>query len=107
MSIGQLHHPISSQSEEVQQRLTEQFARVDAYQYNPSSIRLRIVDERFRGLPKLARVDLVEPFLDGLTADLQEQLIFVLCLASGEETDPDFGCLNREFEEPDPPAIAC
>lgn len=100
MSIGHVHHQTTTDSENVQQRLTQVFARVDAYQYNPASIRVRIFDERFRKLPKLDRIDLTEPFLEPFPDDIQRQMTFILCLAPGEETDPSFWALNREFEDP-------
>jgi hypothetical protein len=100
MSIGQTQSRTSADSENVQQRLSQEFAKVEAYQHNRASIRVRIFDERFRSLPKLDRIDLIEPFLGRFAEDIQQQLIFILCLAPGEETDPSFWALNREFEDP-------
>lgn len=101
MSVGEIHRQTTA---DVRQRLAQEFSRVDAYQYNPASIRVRILDERFRNLPKLDRIDLIEPFLEQFSDDVQQQIIFILCLAPGEETDPSFWALNREFEDPAPGA---
>lgn len=104
MSIGEAHHQTTAASESVRQRLAQEFARVDAYQYNIASIRIRIFDERFRKLPKLDRIEIVEPFLEEFPEDVQQQLIFILCLSPGDELDPNFWSLNREFEVPAPGA---
>lgn len=104
MSVGEIHHQTSAESEIVQQRLAQEFSRVEAYQYNPASIRVRVFDERFRKLPKLDRIDVIEPYLEQFEEEVQQQIIFVLCLAPGEETDPSFWALNREFEDPAPGA---
>lgn len=102
MSIGHVQHQTTADSDNVQLRLAQEFSRVEAYQYNPASIRVRVFDERFRKLPKLDRIDVIEPFLEQFGEEVQQQIIFVLCLAPGEETDPSFWALNREFEDPAP-----
>lgn len=104
MSVGEIHHQTTAESESVRQRLAQEFSRVDAYQYNIASIRVRIIDERFRKLPKLDRIEIVEPLLEQFPEDVQQQLIFILCLAPGDELDPNYWALNREFEDPAPGA---
>ena len=42
------------------------FDQVDAYRYNPASIRVRVIDRRFEGLSPEQRDALVEPHLDEL-----------------------------------------
>ena len=101
MSIGQSAHATTTGSDLVQQHLSAHFQRVDAYQYNPASIRVRIIDEQFRTLPRLERVDRIEPFLSDLPEELQQQIVFILPIASGEETDAGYLWLNREFELPE------
>ncbi len=101
MSTGHKQHAVTAASASVQEQLSEHFSGVEAYQYNPAAIRVRIIDERFRNLPKLKRLDLVEPFLEAFSEEIQQQLIFILALAPGEETHADFSWLNREFEEPE------
>ncbi|MBI1345940.1 hypothetical protein GC163_06590 [bacterium] len=102
MSIGQIHHQITAESELVRQTLAEHFERVEAYQYQPLAIRVRLIDEQFRLIPKLDRIDLVEPWIDQLPDPIQRQVLFVLCMADGEETQSDYHWLNREFEDPEP-----
>ena len=77
---------------------TAGFADVEAYRFSFASLRLRIRDNRFRGLSRVARMRLVEPVIDQLPQEIQEELIFVLPIAPGEETSTIFRRMNDEFE---------
>ncbi|MDX1967139.1 MAG: hypothetical protein SFV23_08215 [Planctomycetaceae bacterium] len=74
------------------------FAEAEAYRLSFASVRLRIRDERFRGLSRVARMKLVEPIIDTLSEEVQQDLIFVLPIACGEETSSHFRRLNEKFE---------
>src|SRR5438132_7592979 len=70
-----------------------------AYRYNSVSMRLRIVNKRFKGMNRSKRFDLVEPIIDTLPENTQSDLLLVLLLAP-EEVDHSAG--NYEFEHPSP-----
>ncbi len=70
-----------------------------AYRYNPASIRVRVVDESFRGKSLPDREDLVLPVLRTLPEETQDDITILLLLAP-EEIGRSF--MNLEFESPTP-----
>lgn len=82
------------------------FERVDAYRYNSASIRLRVVDARFEGLPVEERDAMVEPYLEHLPERTQADIISLFTFAPSEleqtpKTLKEF-LLNAEFDDPSP-----
>ena len=78
-------------------------AKVDAYCYNLSSIRVRIVDEQFRLMTQRERINSVSQKLQlCLPMDVRRDVIFLLVLAPGEEKD---SMMNLEFEDPSDPQL--
>jgi len=82
------------------------FAQVDAYRYNSASIRLRVIDPRFQGLPIEKRDAMVEPYLAALPEGTQGDLVALMTF-SPEEIAEESGklrerLLNGEFEDPSP-----
>jgi stress-induced morphogen len=75
------------------------FADVQSYRHSSASIRLRVRDERFRGLSRVARMAMLEPIIEKLPEETQQDLMFVLSIAPGEEIR-DFILMNLEFEDP-------
>ena len=79
------------------------FEHVDAYRYNSASIRLRVIDPEFEGLPIEKRDALVEPHLKELPERTQGDIVFLLTLAPSELPPAAASreqWLNREFENP-------
>jgi hypothetical protein len=68
-----------------------------AYRYSPVSIRVRIVDDRFRGKNRSERERMVLPLIRSLPDETQQDLTILLLLAP-EEVEGSL--MNREFEEP-------
>src|SRR5665213_2559782 len=66
--------------------LKAKFSDVEAYQYNSGSIRVRIVDRRFKGKSNPDRDALVDPILDQLPENVQRQITFLLLLAPSEKS---------------------
>lgn len=87
----------------VESVLRPQFPTAECYRYNSLALRARVIDERFRGLSQVARSELVEPLLDQLPKEIQEDLFFVLLLAP---EDVATSAKNSEFESPKPSLIA-
>ena len=83
----------------IEQRLQEQFPDTRAYQYNPASIRVRIIDQRFARKSNPERESLVVPVLDELPEDLQADITILLLLAPDEA---EGSMMNVEFENPSP-----
>jgi hypothetical protein len=82
------------------------FQQVDAYRYNSASIRVRVIDPRFEGLPSEDRDAMVEPYLDQLPEETQVDIMTLFTFAPSEFQQPfkafgDF-LLNTEFEDPSP-----
>lgn len=80
------------------------FADVKSYRHSSASIRLRIRDERFRGLSRVARMEMLEPIIDTLPEETRQDLIFVLPIAPGEE-NREFRLMSIEFEDPRRPTL--
>ena len=72
---------------------------VRSYRHNSASIRVRVQDEQFRGLSRVARLKRLESIIARLPEETQQDLIFVLAIAPGEETG-EFSAMNLEFENP-------
>jgi hypothetical protein len=82
------------------------FQQADAYRYNLASIRVRVIDPRFEGLSFEKRDALVEPFLDQLPEETQQDIVSLFTFAPselvlGKKPTREF-MSNMEFEEPSP-----
>lgn len=82
------------------------FERVDAYRYNPASIRVRVVDPRFEGLSQEQRDAMVESHLEKFPERTQADIITLLTLAPSElgQVPANFKQYLRsaEFDDPSP-----
>ncbi len=84
---------------------SEGFLQTDAYRYNPASIRVRIIDPRFKGVGIDDRDKLVEPILERLPENTQGDIIMLLLLSPDELSNRDIvyrTYLNNIFEFDDP-----
>lgn len=84
----------------------EGFERADAYRYNSASIRVRVIDSRFEGMPRDQRDALVEAVLDKLPEETQQDIVTLFTFAPSElqvapKTLREY-MLNSEFEDPNP-----
>lgn len=79
----------------VESVLRTKFPNTTARRPNSLTLRVRIIDERFRGLSKVARHEMVDPLLDQLPAELEEDIYFVLLLTPEEVATSS---MNEEFE---------
>ncbi len=82
------------------------FATVDAYRYNSASIRVRVIDPQFEGLPCEKRDAMVEPHLAQLSERTQADIMNLFTFAPSElqqtaKTFREF-LMNTEFEDPSP-----
>src|SRR5207253_1037115 len=80
--------------------------QVDAYRYNSASIRVRVIDPRFEGMPRDKRDGMVEPHLEQLPERTQADIVTLFTFAPSElqqsaKTLKEF-LLNTEFEDPSP-----
>lgn len=76
-------------------------AAAELYRQNTASIRIRIVDERFRRMSKPARHDRVFDFIAEHVADddLIQEISVLLLLAPSEQPA---SLMNMEFDDPIP-----
>jgi stress-induced morphogen len=73
------------------------------YRQNSASVRIRIVDDRFRGLSAGDRHDRVWDFISNRLSEDDIQEISVLLLLAPEEQSSSF--LNAEFNDPVPSSL--
>jgi hypothetical protein len=82
------------------------FEKDSAYRYNSASIRVRVIDSRFEGLPPEERDAMVEPHLDKLPERTQADIVSLFTFAPSEleATPRTFRelLLNTEFDDPSP-----
>ena len=83
----------------IEEKLRQHFPNVEAYRYNPASIRVRIIDDRFRGKSNPERDDMVWPLLEQLPQEIQEDVTILLLLT---EEEKEYRMMNVEFEHPTP-----
>ncbi len=83
----------------IEKTLASEFAaeNVKAKPYNPASIRVRIISDRFDGLTRSQREAIVNPILKNLPAGVQSDIIFLLLLTP-QEVESSY--MNQEFERP-------
>ena len=90
----------------IEDLLRRNFQQADSYRYNSASIRIRVIDERFEGMPREKRDALVEEQLGKLPPETQRDIVTLLTFAPSELSDAkrtfrEF-LLNTEFEDPSP-----
>jgi stress-induced morphogen len=83
----------------IEETLSGEYPRSEAYRYNSASIRIRIIDDRFRGKSKAEREEMVFPVLKRLPEEIQDDIMLLLLLTDDEL---DLSLLNVEFENPIP-----
>ena len=94
---------LTEETRHVEDVLREHFEQVDAYRYNSASIRVRIVDSRFKELSWEKQDELVEPILEQLDADTNADIMGLVLLYPGEVSDSFQASMNNmEFEHPSP-----
>jgi hypothetical protein len=80
---------------------------VDAYRYNSASIRVRVIDSRFKDLTLEKRDAMVEPYLAQLPETTQADIMNLFTFAPSDLTEHTpktmkERLLNYEFEDPSP-----
>ena len=93
----------NAESELVENVLGKYFQKVDAYRLNSASIRVRIVDEQFKGKSDRRRNQLAEKRLKELPKEISDDIMVLITITPEEVEDtPDtiHGCLNYDFENP-------
>jgi hypothetical protein len=90
----------------VEKLLRKFFKQVDCYRYNSASIRVRVIDPGFEGMPREKRDARVEKELKSLPEDTQRDIVTLFTFAPSElqQTPATFReyLLNTEFEDPSP-----
>lgn len=96
----------TDETRNVENVLGVQFEKVDAYRYNSASIRVRVIDPRFKGVPHEKRDEMIEPLLAKLPERTQADIITLFLftpeeILQSQETFKQF-LMNSEFEDPSP-----
>jgi stress-induced morphogen len=91
----------TEETRKIEDLLRGEFESADAYRYNSASIRVRVVDPRFKGLSREQRDDLVEPALERLDENAQADIMNLVLLYPDEPNESFRARLNNEeFEHP-------
>ena len=91
----------TDESRRLEEALRRNFENVDAYRYNSASLRVRIVDSKFKDLNRESRDDLVEPHLSELDQATQGDIMNLVLLFPGEvDASIRARLMNDEFEHP-------
>jgi hypothetical protein len=86
--------------------LRRQFPDTEAYRLNPASIRVRSIDDRFRGMSEVEREQLVDPVLEAVPEDTQADVMLLLTVTTDEIVAFGLQYLtNLEFENPSESAL--
>lgn len=93
------HRKRTDESLMVECELGKSFAQVDAYRHNSASMRVRVTDERFRGMSLEERDKLVSPELEKLPEETEADIMNLLLKYPGEEMDSfRISMFDSEFE---------
>ena len=96
----------TSETRMVEDLLRQHFKQADSYRYNSASIRVRVIDPRFEGMPREKRDEMVEEWLDQLPPETQRDIVTLITFAplDLERPPPTFReyMLNTEFDAPSP-----
>lgn len=91
----------TDESRQVEHALRKTFPHTDAYRYNSASIRVRVIDDRFKGKSVEQRDAMVEPLIDSLPKGTQADIVNLLTLYENEPSENSRAWLaNQEFENP-------
>jgi stress-induced morphogen len=93
----------------IEDLLRKSFEQADSYRYNSASIRVRVIDKRFEGMPREKRDSLVEEQLEKLPPETQRDIVTLFAFAPSELTEGpktfrEF-MLNTEFDDPSPSVL--
>src|SRR5437868_1464922 len=70
------------------------------YRYNPASIRVRVVSDRFERKDRVERSEMVYPILkENLPENTWQDITLILLMSPAEVEESS---MNREFEHPSP-----
>ena len=90
----------------VEDLLRKHFEQADSYRQNSASIRVRVIDSGFEGIPREKRDAMVEQYLDKLPPETQREIVTLFTFAPSEleRTPTTFReyMLNTEFDDPRP-----
>jgi hypothetical protein len=89
----------TSDVDQIVEVLGREFSGASVYRYNPASLRVRVLDERFRGRTIPEREQLVRPLLSRLPREIQAEITILLLIAPDEASS---SLMNLEFENPSP-----
>jgi stress-induced morphogen len=99
----------TSETRMVEDLLRQHFQQADSYRYNSASIRVRVIDPRFEGIPREKRDAMVEQYLDKLPPETQRDIVTLFTFAPSEleRTPTTFReyMLNTEFDDPSPSTL--
>jgi hypothetical protein len=94
----------TEETQHVEEVLRKAFEQVDAYRYNPGSIRVRVIDSSFKGKDISKRDAMVDRHLKKLPERTQADIVNLLTFSPEELEDSEKflreRLLNVEFEDP-------
>ena len=96
----------TAETRNIDEFLGRYFQETLSYRYNSGVIRVRVIDPRFEGKSREERDDMVEPYLDQLPLETQQDITTLITFAPSDLDRPpatfrEF-MINAEFEDPSP-----
>jgi stress-induced morphogen len=96
----------TGETKKIEELLGQHFKQADSYRYNSASIRIRVIDPQFEGMPREKRDQMVEQYLDTLPPETQRDIVTLFTFSPSElmQTPTTFReyMLNTEFDAPSP-----
>ena len=101
------HGKRTDETRKLEEELRKHFPRSEAYRFNSASIRIRIIDDLFKGKSESEREQMVDPILEQLPDETQADIMLLLTLTE-DEAKSKYGrhsLANLEFENPGESAL--
>jgi stress-induced morphogen len=99
----------TDETRKIEDLLGRHFEQADSYRYNSASIRVRVIDSQFEGMPHEQRDAMVEQYLDTLPPETQRDIVTLFTFAPSElaRTPSTFRehMQNAEFDSPSPSVL--
>ena len=101
------HGRRTDETRKLEEELRKHFPRSDVYRFNSASIRVRIIDDLFKGKSEPEREEMVDPILETLPDETQADIMLLLTLTEEEARSKfsRYSLANLEFENPTESAL--
>ena len=103
------HKMRTKETHAIELKLGKVFDHVEAYRYNRSSIRVRIIDDQFSGKSDIERHQIVNRAIEKLPDETQSDIMLVIPITQEEYRTKSgasrYTLVNLEFDDPSPSSL--